>query len=289
MDIHSFSGAATVALGSTAIFLVISKSWQALTRVFSLEPNFADSIMTESAQRFRDEFDRLTAAQTTYLAAGLVFTVLFVAAHVLDARRLFDGYPVWQLNLFITALVGAGVLTCHAFGKTMLARQRVRLLRDANIAIGHQLQQISTGFGRVYHDIQTSAGMIDHLIIGQFGTYAINVFTHRSRDAGNVEVDGSQLVFNPDGFRLPVTDTTAKISAIEQEFEHLLGHPIRVRSVLAVPGWDVTSQLSEEHLVVNDQRLPMLRGWKDRADYLMHEEVDALCGLLNERCGITNR
>lgn len=289
MDIHSFSGAATVALGSTAIFLAISKSWQVLARAFSFKPNFADSIMTDSAQRFRDEFDRLTASQATYLTAGLVFLILFAAAHVLDAERLFDGYPVWQLNLFVAALIGAGLLACQAIAKTVLARQRVRLLRDANIAIGHQLQQIATGFGRIFHDIPTSAGMIDHLVVGQFGIYAVNVFVHRSHDAGNVEVNRKQLAFNPTGHRLPLVDTTARIAALESEFGQLLGHKIRIRSVLAVPGWDVISQRSEDHLVVNDRRLPMLRGWKDKADYLMNEDVDALCRLLVERCGVTNR
>jgi hypothetical protein len=260
-----------------------------MARAFSFKPNFADSIMTESAQRFRDEFDRLTTSQTTYLAAGLVFVVLFAAAYILDARRLFDGYPVWQLNLFVTAFVGAALLACHALVKTMLARRRVRLLRDANIAIGHQLQQVSSGFGQVYHDIPTSEGIIDHLIVGQFGAYAINVFAHRSQDAGNVEVDGNQLVFNPTGIRLSLVDTAAKIAATEREFGGLLGHRIRIRSVLAAPGWDVISQCSEDHLVVNDQRLPMLKGWKDQADFLMDEEVDALCSLLSERCSVKIR
>jgi hypothetical protein len=59
--------------------------------------------------------------------------------------------------------------------------------------------------------------------------------------------------------------------------------------VLAVPGWDVNRQRSEKHLLVNEWRLPMLRGWKDQADFLMNEEVDTLCYLLTERCGVTNR
>ena len=53
-----------------------------------------------------------------------------------------------------------------------------------------------------------------------------------------------------------------------------------MRSVIAVPGWEVLEQANEEHLVVNDRSLPMLTGWKDQADYLLNEDVDTLHQML---------
>jgi hypothetical protein len=53
-----------------------------------------------------------------------------------------------------------------------------------------------------------------------------------------------------------------------------------VRSVIAVPGWEIHEQSNEEHLLVNDRSLSMLRGWKDQADYLMNEDVDTLHRML---------
>jgi hypothetical protein len=74
--------------------------------------------------------------------------------------------------------------------------------------------------------------------------------------------------------------TSKKTAALEREFRRLLDHRVRVRSVIAVPGWEVHEQSSDEHLLVNDRSLPMLRGWKDQADYLMNEDVDALHEML---------
>lgn len=71
-----------------------------------------------------------------------------------------------------------------------------------------------------------------------------------------------------------------RTAALERDFRRLLDHRVRVRSVIAVPGWEVQQQSSEEHLLVNDRNLPMLRGWKDQADYLMNEDVDALHQML---------
>ena len=81
-------------------------------------------------------------------------------------------------------------------------------------------------------------------------------------------------------FIIPIIETAKRTAALEREFRRLLDHRVRVRSVIAVPGWQVHEQSSEEHLIVNDRSLPMLRGWKDQADYLMNEDVDALHRML---------
>ena len=284
MDIESISGAATVALACTLIFILIARSWQLLSRTVGSAPSFADSIMREAAQRFRDEFDRLSSAQSTYLSAGLVFVVLFVSASELNAERLFVGYPVWQLYLFLGVLGVGAFFAIFQLARTIRSRHRIRLLRDANIAIGHQLQSIAVGFGRVYHDVETSSGVIDHVIVGQNGAYAVNVFARRPVRNGSVNLDGNDLVFQPRGTSASIVRTAARTAALEREFRRLLDHRVRVRSVIAVPGWQVNSQSSEDHLVVNDKSLPMLRGWKDRSDYLMDEDVDSLHKLLTTRC-----
>jgi len=286
MDIEGFSGAATVALASTIIFVLVTKSWQIISRSVGSHPSFADSIMHEAAQRFRDEFERLTSTQATYLSASLVFVVLFIAAYALNAERLYAGYPQWQLYLFMFVLLGGGLLVLFRLVRTITTRRQIKLLRDANIAIGHQLQRIAAGFGRVYHDVETSAGMIDHVIVGHNGAYAINVFARRPARGGDVYLDKNQVVFQPSGKTRTIVETAKKTAALEREFRRLLDHRVRVRSVIAVPGWQITQQPSEEHLLVNARSLPMLRGWKDQADYLMNESVDALHDLLTTRCSL---
>jgi hypothetical protein len=61
-------------------------------------------------------------------------------------------------------------------------------------------------------------------------------------------------------------------------------HDVRVRSVVAVPGWEIESQVSDEYLVVNERNLAMLSGWKDQKDYLMNEDVESVQKLLTKRC-----
>jgi len=284
MDIEAISGAATVALASTILFLLIAKSWSALSRTVGSTPSFAESIMRESAQRFRDELERLSRSQSIYLSGALVFLVLFVAAYILQAQHLFAGYPSWQLWLQIGFLAFAAMLAAWRLGRTIFAHRQIKFVRDANVAVGHQLQNIATGANRVFHDVETSAGIVDHVLVGQTGIYAVNVVARRGGKKGSAVLNGSDLTFTNSDETRAVVDVTASTARLEKEISRLLGHKIRVRSVIAVPGWDIGEQASENHLLVNERTIAMLRGWKDQSDYLMNEDVDALQRELTARC-----
>lgn len=284
MDLEAISGAATVALTSTILFLLVAKSWSAFSRTVGSTPSFADSIMHEAAQRFRDELERIGSSQAIYLSGTLVFIVLFAAAYLLQAQTLFAGYPSWQLWLQFAFLVLAASFAGWRLVRTVLAYREVRFVRDANVAVGHQLQQISTGANRVFHDVKTSAGVVDHVLVGQTGVYAINVVPRRTTRNGSAGLKNNHLLFSNGVKPVPIVDITASALRLEKEISKLLGHKIRVRSVIAVPGWNIGNQTSEEHLLVNERTIPMLRGWRDQSDYLMNEDVDALQKELTARC-----
>lgn len=284
MNIEALSGAATVALTTTIAFLLVAKFWSAFSRAVGSGPSFGDSIMYEAAQRFREEFERLSASQSIYLGATLVFAMLFAAAYFLQAQRLFVGYPDWQLYLQLGFLALTLVFALYELGKTVRERRQVRFLRDANVAIGHQLHRMASGTTRVYHDVATDAGFVDHVVVGPSGVYAINVVAHRARKNGNVRLDGNTLYFADSDTGLPITDIAEKSARLEKEFRQLLGHKVRVRSVIAAPGWEIGEQASELHLLVNERNIAMLRGWRDNSDHLMNDDVESLQNELTAKC-----
>jgi len=284
MELEAISGAATVALTSTVAFLVVAKTWNMVSRTISSAPSFSDRIMHEAAQRFRDELERLSSSQSTYLSGILVFITLFVAAYALQAKSLFAGYPSWQLYLQLGFLLLVCGFAAFCLGKTIIARRQVKFLRDANIVIGHQLQSMSVQGTRVFHDVATSAGIVDHVVIGQKGIYSINVIARRSRKRAHARLRDNSIEYSNRSKELSIVKMAAKATRLQKEFCELLGHKIRVRSVIAVPGWDIGEQSSDEHLLVNERTLAMLSGWKDNSDYMMNEDVDALQGELTSRC-----
>lgn len=284
MELEAISGAATVALTSTIVFLLIAKTWNALSRTISSTPSFSDRIMHEAAQRFRDELDRLSCSQSTYLSGALVFVMLFIAAYVLQAKHLFVGYPSWQLHLQLGFLFLVLGYAAFYLGKIVRTRYRLQFLRDANVAIGHQLQQMSVQGTRVFHDVGTSAGIVDHVIIGQNGIYAVNVVAERSGKRAHTRIRDNAIEYSNSKADHSIIDIAAKTSRLQKEFRQLLGHKVRVRSVIAVPGWDIGEQSTDDFLLVNERTIAMLNGWKDNTDHLMNEDVDILQQELVSRC-----
>jgi hypothetical protein len=284
MEIEAISGAATVALTSTIVFLLIAKTWNIVSRTISSTPNFSDRIMHEAAQQFRDELERLSTSQSTYLSGVLVFITLYIAAYLLQAQYLFMGYPLWQLYLLLSFLALTSTFAMFTLFKTMRSRRQVKFIRDANIAVGHQLQQMSAQGTRVFHDIKTGAGIVDHVIIGQKGIYAVNVVARRSRKRAQARLNNNALEFSNNQNSQSIVDIAAKVIRLQKEFRDLVGHNVRVRSVVAAPGWDIGEQTDENHLLVNERTIAMLSGWKDNSDFLMNEDVDAIQNELASRC-----
>ncbi len=284
MEIEAFSAAATVALTSTIVFLLIAKTWNAVSRTVGSSPSFSDRIMHEAAQRFRDELERLSCSQSTYLSGALVFVVLFIAAYILQAQHLFTGYPSWQLYLQLGFLGLVSLFALYHLAKTFMARRQIRFMRDANVAIGHQLLQLSAGGTRIFHDVATTAGVVDHVIVGQKGLYAVNVIARRSAKRAHARLRENTIEYSDSKIEHSIVDLSAKSIRLQKEFRELLGHKVRVRSVIAVPGWEIGEQTSDQHLLVNERTIAMLSGWNDSSDYLMNEDVAVLQENLTSRC-----
>ncbi|MEL7187443.1 MAG: NERD domain-containing protein [Pseudomonadota bacterium] len=284
MELEAISGAATVALTSTIVFVLVARTWFAATRASNSTSSFSDRILHEAAQRFRDELDLLNGKQTAYLGGALVFAVLFVAAWILDAGALFSGYPSWQLYLQLGFLGLAGGYAAYRLGMTISQRRRVKFSRDANIAIGHQLQQLPAGFARIFHDVPTATGIVDHVLVGQSGIYAVNVIAARSRKRSHARRRDNEIQFANGRPSVSIVNIAARTRQLQKEFSNTAGSNIRVRSVIAVPGWDIGEQSGDDHLLVNERTIAMISGWKDNSDYLMNEDVDAIRNDLVNRC-----
>ena len=284
MSLAALSGAAIVALASTIIFLLILKSWDVLSASVVEATRFPQSIMLEAAQRFRDEMERLGREQSHYLVAAVVFAIIFVITYLLPPQKMFEELPAWQLMLTLGLFVTAVLYTGFRLGQIVIVKRRLAFVRDANMATGHSLQKLTANQNRVFHDVPCGSRVIDNVIVGLEGIYAISVIARMPGKDNRVRLRDDTLSFAPGKESLSVARSGAKSVRLAKELGDLLGHEVRVRSVIAVPGWEIESQVSDDYLVVNERNLAMLIGWKNQSDYLMTEDVARIQSMLTERC-----
>lgn len=284
MTLEIVSSAMTIAMFSTLLFVVIAFAWQSLQRVASGSNRFAGSIMFEAAQRFRDQFDSLTRLQSVYLASTLVFLVIFLTAYLLGSDRLFSNAPRWQLIAMLAAVLLLALYGLYRLASVILRKRRIEYIRDANIATGHGLQRLTSNQNRVFHDVPSAAGVIDNVIVGLHGVYSVCVIARKPGKDNRVRLEGDQLSFATGNITMSVAECGKRAAQLAREIRKHVGHDIRIRPVISVPGWEIDAQSSSEFLVVNERNLSMLRGWRDQKDYLMNEDVEQIQKLLTERC-----
>ena len=284
MNLESISVAASIALISSFVFLLVAKSWHAITKSIGKAGSFRDSIMLEAAQRFRDEMDRLTRRLHVYLTCALVFVVIFSVSYLLGPEEILTNLPKWHPMAILVVLGGVASYAAVQFFAVLLARRRTQFVRDATIAAGHGLQKLTANRNRVFHDVSCGSSIIDNVIVGLHGVYAVHVIARRAGKDNRVHLEGNTLSFAPGNQSLSLAEFGQRTQQLAREFHKILKHEVRVRCVVAVPGWEIESQASQNHLIVNERNLAMLRGWKDQNDYLMSEEVDKLQDLLTNRC-----
>jgi hypothetical protein len=284
MNLVTLSSAATFALATTVAFLLIARSWSAISRTLSSRPYFADCILREPAQRYRDDLERLSSSQSIYLGGALVFGMLFAAAYLLRAQPLFAGYPDWQIFLHLSFLLFTAVFAAYKLIRTVKAKRQARFLHDAGVAIGHQLSQMSSGVTYVYHDIETSAGVIDHVVVCQLGVYAVNVVAKRCDRGAVARCKDNRLQFADEDEAASVTYLMARNTRLGKRLRQVCGRPVQVRSVIALPGWEIADQSDTSHLLVNERNAGMILGWKDTTSFLLDDDVSAIREALSQNC-----
>jgi hypothetical protein len=284
MSLAALSGATTIALASTILFLLIVKSWQVIAHSTVATTRFPNSIMRESAQRYRDELERLGHQQSIYLIATLVFSVIFAITYLFPPQGMFDDLPRWQLILVLVLFAAAAIYTPYRLIRIALAKRQLSFVRDANMATGHALQKLNDNQNRLFHEVPTGAGVIDHVVVGLHGIYAVNVIVRKPGKDNGVSLRGDKLTFAPGDVAMSVARIGVKVEQFAKEIGKLLKHNVRVRTVIVIPGWEVKAQESEAYLAVNERNLTMVTGWKDPNDFLMNEESDVVQKMLTKRC-----
>jgi len=282
MDLTALSGAATIALASTIILLLVIRSWAAFAKS-TTTTRFPESIMLEAAQRIRDKLAKLSHDQSVYLVSALVFVVVFCIFYLIPPQGMFDDVPRWQLILVLVLLGIAATFLIYQIVQTVIAKRKLLFYRDASMATGHALQKLTANQNRVFHDVATAAGTIDNVIVGLQGVYTVSVIARKAGRNDRATLNGDRLSFG-EKHAISVKRSATQSEQLAKEIRKVTGNDIRVRSVIAIPGWEIESQQSSEFLVVNERNLAMLTGWKDQKDYLMNEDVESVQKLLTKRC-----
>lgn len=280
--------ALSVAVVVAAVFFGLGRLWQSLAARWRRRTPFAEQMIYPAGERFRRPLSRTRDLTTLYLAALAVTAVVFVTVYLLAPPALGRNLPDWTLLLMSPFLLVAVGGCAYQGWQLLRRRRRYQLAYDADVAVGNALRLAAVRGGCVFHHVPAAQGAaIDHVIVAPHGVFAVNVTVHEGI-GGRVEFRNKQLRFDGTPDNRPLADALRKAKWLSDSLSRAVGHPIKARAVLVVPGWEVQSQGGKECLIVNERNIAMISGWTRPDAYLMEDEVDRIAEYLSKYCRDAN-
>ncbi|HEX6930104.1 MAG TPA: nuclease-related domain-containing protein [Gammaproteobacteria bacterium] len=281
------AGIAVGLLGGAAAWALARAGVAVLTRLPRKVP-FAVELTAGSGERDRAQY-RAAGRELGALLAGLLSALVVAAATAL--LREPDRLPAWPTWAWVAAWIMNGavtVLAVYGIVRLVLLRRRLRFAWAARTAIGNVLKRLNFSGNRVFHDVAVEGAVIDHVVIGTRGIFAINVVPRAvAKGDGErpaAELKNGKLAFAGRAEALPVGDAARNMTLLAAAAGRIVGHRVPVRSVLAVPGWHTVPNDKGNHLVFNEGNLVTLTSWNTPDAYLMEEDCVALQAFLANAC-----
>lgn len=284
MNLAVISSTSALAMTGTLVFTALLILGRKLPWLLRRRTRFHSSATNNPAENLRTEWDRLGQRRSLYLTPILFFIVC--ALTLLLAEPTSSGFNLagWQ-QVGVLAIVGIALAGALYRGiQYSLRRQQLQFKIEASQTIGHALRQITANHNRTFHDIPCALGIVDHVLVGIHGIYAIKVIARRAGKSNLLTLSEQTLDFADGRYSVPLAETRKIVDRFARECGKVVGHEVHVRLVVAVPGWEINTQSDDNILITNERNLAMLTGWKDQRDHLLNEDAEALQQYLDERC-----
>ena len=285
------ASALAVAFLGAYLYLGVTETRRLVTRRFSSTSQLARQLPLEVGHDIRRELRFLDQRYGAYLGSFLVFVIVLAAVLFSRPTPLLLDVPRWS---WMTLATSIGLISMYLPVQALrLHRARARLAhaRDAHVVIGHALQRVATKGNHVFHSVRLRTHTIDNVVVGTNGLYVVSVLTGRkpARSGEMVRVDGADVYYGDAKDARALEELRLGIALLAEELGKVVGDAVKIRSVIAAPGWNVGPSEGSGHLLVNEKTLVTLTGWTCADAYLMNEDVDRICRHLSVLCSADGR
>lgn len=240
-------------------------------------PRSAEPLLNEPGELDRRELRRLRRrllGDWLACSAALAATLTLV----LTGDGLMTGLSSVAAVLIIVAagLIGSGWLWRLIRLLQRLAAVKRRIVGKRRVA--EQLGRVNGDHYRLFHDVSVDpdGARIDHVLIGVQGAFAVATIVAPVARDNEARIDGDRLRLGKrhEGASLAAIDAIVK--RLQHQLSKPLGRMIRVRAVVAVPGWRPTRREFRDMMIASERDIVMLQGWRNASDSLLKEDVERL-------------
>lgn len=263
------------------IVLMVLRLWRWRRNLRHLRTPLTHALLRSPGESLRLKIEDLSWDMAMWTSMTTTIPIILYASYHVHAQ-LTEIPPslFWSL-----AISGGGIgFAIYKLIKTVRTRSRMRQGLDGELAVGQELTELLKKGMSVFHDFPAPGYNIDHIVVGPKGVFAVETKTRAKSKVGNgqsgveVRVDGDTLVFP--NWRQPrwIEQARRQATSLSEWVTRKTGESIRVKPVLALPGWYVLPN-SGDVLVFNPK---MIHELNDQP--LTNEQVAKVAKAIEDHC-----
>ena len=247
--------------------------------------NFLRSPGESLNRQIMDISYRISEYTVMILTGPFIFYAIYMSS-------LYYGNVKYSASVNMVFIIGGiGFIAYHLIKliKLVNLRRSYRLGYDGEIAVGQELNQLMRDGYYVYHDFPAGKFNIDHIVVGTSGIFAVETKarskpTSKDRKAdAKVKYDGKCLRF-PNGTDVESLEQARRQAEwLSKWLRTAVGEAVKVRPVLALPGWFVERIASGGIRVINPKNFRSISKPKD-GDFLSDQMISRIVHQLEQKC-----
>jgi len=208
-----------------------------------------------AAQTLNDQVNDKVFNVVGYIGlAALIITMPFALKGITE--MLASG----QLNYFFIIVIIVGLIYTARkswFESDLLIK--LKLGRDAELAVASELIELQSHGYQIFHDIQADGFNIDHLVIGPNGVFAIETKGRHKRvkDDTNYKVrfENNLLAFPSWNENKPIEQAEIQANWVYKWLSEATGFQTKITPILCFPGWFIELKQRPPFPIVSHRQL----------------------------------
>jgi hypothetical protein len=252
-------------------------------------PPFTDKFLGSPGESLNRQIMEINDEIITYLVWVMTIPLMLYSTYI--SMLYFSSLQPSLSTIALICILGVGFII-YCFWKLIEMfnkRRRYRLGYEGEIAVGQELNQLMRDGFYVYHDFFVDKFNIDHIVVGPPGVFAVETKARSKPTSDNRRADAKVFY---DGKRLQFPNGT-EVHSIEQAkrqaewlskwLRSAVGEAVRVRPVVALPGWFVERTASGGISVINPKNFRSIVKPKNGSN-LSDQMISRIVHQLERKC-----
>ena len=250
---------------------------------------FTDNFLRSPGESLNKKIMEINDRVTENLVLLITTPILLYAIYISSLHFSNPVNSALTLDIYVIAGIGFVVYSLIRLVKLLNLRRSYQLGYEGEIAVGQELNQLMRDGYYVYHDFPGDKFNIDHIVVGASGVFAVETkarskptSTDRKADA-KVKYDGRCLQF-PDGVDVQsIEQAKRQAEWLSKWLRSAVGEAVKVRPVVALPGWFVERVASGGIRVINPKNFRSIAKTKTGSN-LSDQMISRIVHQLERKC-----